>query len=347
MGTVSRDESPASLVARLPEARVGVVGDFCLDAYWILDPEPGAASLETGRPTRPVREQRYSLGGAGNVVANLRAMGTGRVFAFGARGDDPFGAWLARLLGEVEVDGDDLLVIDDARAWQTPVYCKPWEGEDERRRFDLGTHNSLPDSRADEIVARLERALPQLNLVVVNQQLVAGVHTGRLRGRLRELMEAHADTVFLYDGRHPGHDYPQAWLKVNEREALRCTGIEKSADDPISRAEAGEAARRLHDHRSLPVFVTRGAAGCVLVTESGPEEIAALSVPGAVDPVGAGDSFLAGVSAALAVGASPRDAAALGTCVACVTVAKRGQTGTASPEEIIAAGSGPRNVPED
>ena len=63
------------LLDNIPNARIGVVGDFCVDSYYIVDTDESEPSLETGLATRPVREQRSSLGGAGNVVANLHAIG--------------------------------------------------------------------------------------------------------------------------------------------------------------------------------------------------------------------------------------------------------------------------------
>jgi len=60
-----------------------------------------------------------------------------------------------------------------------------------------------------------------------------------------------------------------------------------------------------------------------------------------VDPVGAGDSMLAGIAAALAVGAKPFKAAELGSLVAGVTVQKLMQTGTATAEEILNIGADP------
>ena len=55
-----------------------------------------------------------------------------------------------------------------------------------------------------------------------------------------------------------------------------------------------------------------------------------------VDICGAGDSFSAGAAMALHVTRSPDLAARFGNLVASVTVMKSG-TGTASPEEILAA----------
>jgi phosphoglycolate phosphatase-like HAD superfamily hydrolase len=60
-----------------------------------------------------------------------------------------------------------------------------------------------------------------------------------------------------------------------------------------------------------------------------------------IDTVGAGDSFLAGAAAAVASGYPLDMAAELGTYAAGVTIQKLFETGTASPEEILAIGSDP------
>ncbi|MCK4851295.1 MAG: hypothetical protein KAT11_08090, partial [Phycisphaerae bacterium] len=76
---------------RLGQARLAVFGDFCLDAYWLIDPDEAEVSVETQLPVRRVRQHRYSLGGAANIVANLVDLGVGKVQAIGFIGDDLFG----------------------------------------------------------------------------------------------------------------------------------------------------------------------------------------------------------------------------------------------------------------
>ena len=65
---------------------------------------------------------------------------------------------------------------------------------------------------------------------------------------------------------------------------------------------------------------------------------------GRIDTVGAGDSALAGIAAALAARRGAREAAELGNFAAGVTVQKLFTTGTASPAEVLAIGSDPDYV---
>jgi len=94
----------AAALDGLSHATVAVLGDLCLDVYWPIDRSASEASLETGLPTEPVCNQRYSPGGAGNVVTNLLALGVGRIFPIGVLGDDPFGREMSRQLARPGID---------------------------------------------------------------------------------------------------------------------------------------------------------------------------------------------------------------------------------------------------
>ncbi len=88
MSTATPVTTPAQLkrlVGRLRGRRIGVVGDFMLDRYvW------GTAtrlSPEAAVPVVDFVSQTDCLGGAGNVAANLAALGA-RVTPFGVTGND-------------------------------------------------------------------------------------------------------------------------------------------------------------------------------------------------------------------------------------------------------------------
>jgi sugar/nucleoside kinase (ribokinase family) len=84
-----------------------------------------------------------------------------------------------------------------------------------------------------------------------------------------------------------------------------------------------------------PVFITLGEEGALVCTTDECQRIAAAPVRGPLDMVGAGDAFFAALAASLAVGSTAREAGAIANLAAAVTVEKLGQTGTATPEEIV------------
>src|ERR1035437_2105654 len=88
----------------ISNASVTVFGDFCVDAYWIIDSGREEKSIETLRVVRRVRRQKYSLGGAGNIVANLVDLGVRQVQAVGLIGDDLFGRHMLRMFESAAVD---------------------------------------------------------------------------------------------------------------------------------------------------------------------------------------------------------------------------------------------------
>ena len=101
---------------------------------------------------RRVRSQRYSLGGAGNVVANLIDLGVGRVQAIGVVGTDLFGAELLRSWPSAVPKCDKMVIAED---WQTMVYAKPCREDEEESRIDFGAFNVLTEKITDSLIAAL------------------------------------------------------------------------------------------------------------------------------------------------------------------------------------------------
>lgn len=324
------------LLSDIRPLRVAVIGDYCLDVYLVLDPSSTETSVETGLPTRAVTEQRYSLGGAGNVAANLAAIGCTQVRAFGVIGEDPFGAEIARILRRTGIDTGG--VLTQGEKWDSCAYTKVLEarkaGQRESNRIDYGTFNRLRPENADRLAARLGGALADghVDAVIVNQQVRHGVHTDRLRRSLRDLIRRHPDTPWVTDSRDFADDFAGTVRKLNEAEAVAAAGGALASCDRLRSAPA--AAHELFRRWGKPLFVTRGERGCLACDGGGVIELPAPKMSADVDPVGAGDAFLAGLTAALAAGRDPGVAAAFAVLTAGVTVTKLHRTGTASPREI-------------
>ena len=85
-----------------------------------------------------------------------------------------------------------------------------------------------------------------------------------------------------------------------------------------------------------PVFCTQGKDGILLCSpgSSAGVPVDSYRATGPIDTVGAGDSTSAGITCAVAAGASYEQAAAFGCLVASITIQQIGTTGTASPEQV-------------
>ena len=98
------------ILKKIKQVKVAVYGDFCLDAYWFLDPRGGEISAETGLHSQAVKKHYYTLGGASNVVANLAALEPAEIKVIGAIGNDIFGRELIRQFKGLGVDHESLEV---------------------------------------------------------------------------------------------------------------------------------------------------------------------------------------------------------------------------------------------
>jgi rfaE bifunctional protein kinase chain/domain len=319
--------------------KIAVVGDFCLDAYWFIDESKSEISIETGQATMPVKQQRYSLGGAGNVTSNLAAMGIKDVRAFGVIGPDPFGNEMVKVMHENGIDTRNLVVQEES--WSTHVYTKPYIADAEQNRIDFGNFNALSNETADQLIGLLKNEVPQVDVIIINQQVLSGIHTEYFRKKLVEVIQYFPEKIFITDSRNYNGFYTGSYRKMNDSEAANLIGLEKDANDVVLYSEVKEAADLLYERYGKPLFITRGERGSVIVDENGVTDIHGLMIISKVDPVGAGDSYLAGAAATLAAGYNMQTAAQIGSYVAGVTVQKLFQTGTASPDEILQIGSDP------
>ncbi len=326
------DSELSAVLARFPDLRMGVLGDFALDCYWDMDESASVPSLETGKPTRPVSRQRYAGGGAANVAANLAGLGCRKVSAFGVVGEDPLGAELLRMLNTFGVECRG--VQKQEQDWDTIAYVKPHRDMVEQNRIDFGDFNRIHDETADRMISCLEPVLPDLDALVINVQARSGIHSPRLRQRLSALIESRPEGIFVVDSREPGMLYEGCALKINDREAMRVCGLSPVPDAGSSRESTLVAAERMYAERGRPVFITRGAEGMVVCDGEGVSEIPPIVLEGEVDPTGAGDGALAGIAAALASGSAPVQAAVIGTLAAAVCVRQLRRTGVATPESM-------------
>jgi len=337
-----KKEQLQKILEDISSVKIAVVGDFCLDAYWFIDESKSEISVETGQMTRPVKEQRYSLGGAGNVTNNLSAVGVKDVRAFGVIGRDPYGTEMVKIMWENGINPENLLVQEEE--WSTHVYTKPYVGDVEEGRIDFGNFNQLSKKTADELIQNLKNAVPEVDVIIINQQVLSGIHTDYFKKELVGVIQSFPDKIFIVDSRNYNDYYDGAYRKMNDTEAARLFGLDKDAADVVLYSEVTDAAHYLYKKFGKPLFITRGSRGSVIVDENGVTDIFGLMIIAKVDTVGAGDSYLAGAASALAAGYSMKESAEIGSYVAGVTVQKLFQTGTASPEEVLNIGTDPDYV---
>jgi phosphoglycolate phosphatase-like HAD superfamily hydrolase len=232
-------------------------------------------------------------------------------------------------------------ILVQKELWYTHTYAKPYIGDRELNRVDFGNYNKLSDGTADLLISNLVKEIPEVDIILINQQVPSGIHTGYFKKRLLEVIQKYPDKIFMVDSRNFNDFYNGTIRKMNDTEASRLCGLNRKPDEAIPYSEVASSATSLFERFHKPLFITRGSKGSLTIDKSGISEIPGLMIISKVDTVGAGDSYLAGAASALAAGYNMHIAARLGSFVAGVTVQKLFQTGTATPEEILAIGEDP------
>ena len=328
-----------AFMAAFPVLRIGVVGDFFLDSYRECDPALDEKSLETGKTCYQVIGYRRQPGAAGNVAANLRALGVGSVEVIGYCGDDGEGYELRRAMRRL---GLDLTGFLTAPGRLTPTYDKPCYVDSSQRgrsvieeleRLDTKNRRPTPTSLQNDLIAYVRQRLNQWDgLVLIDQVAEAncGVLTTRVRRAIAAALSSQPKLVVLADSRTRIGLFTRAILKPNQREAWAALGGQGS----LSLKTARHHARVLSNHTGRPVFLTLGNRGILVADGSTVEHVPAVCLTAPVDSVGTGDTCAAALSAVLAAGAELTEAAAVACLAASITAQQIGTTGTASPTEL-------------
>ncbi len=330
------EERFEKILAGIGSVRVVLVGDLCLDAYWKADMTRSELSRETPHFPLPVVEERYAPGAGGNAAANIAALRPKSITAVGAIGQDWRGDVLLR---ELSARGIDVSRVIRHPGRITNAYIKPCrrgisELEYEDPRLDFENFTAQPKDLDEAVMAELEKLSVSVDVLCVSDQFRLGCITDAVREKLAAL--ASAGLKIVVDSRYRIGLYSGCILKPNDLEGTAAVGMELRPGDRDLTAYAA-AARILSKRAGSPVCMTLGGQGCIAALPVGPAcHVPGVGVEPPLDICGAGDTFLAAFSCALAAGAAMEEAAYIANLAASVTVKKLGQTGTASPEEIRA-----------
>jgi rfaE bifunctional protein kinase chain/domain len=331
-----KEQRISEIIARIKNVKVAVYGDFCIDAYWLLDPAGSEVSVETGLQAQSVARHYYSLGGASNVVANIAALGPASIQVVGVIGDDIFGRELVRQLKELGVDTSYLVVQKEK--FDTVAFGKPYLEGKELPRMDFGFFNKRTEATDQALLDGIKDALKTADALIVNQQVPGSITNESFIDAANELFGKFSDKVILLDSRHYGRKFKNIYRKTNNLEAAQLNNVEVKLDDILTVADVKKYAENLYRQFNKPVFLTRGSRGIITVDADGYHEVPGIQLLKKLDIVGAGDTVTSALALCLGAGVSPAEAAEFANFAAAVTVQKLFQTGTASGPEILEIG---------
>jgi D-beta-D-heptose 7-phosphate kinase / D-beta-D-heptose 1-phosphate adenosyltransferase len=309
-----------TLFERASGRKILVVGDLMIDE-WIWGTVT-RISPEAPVPVVAVAEHTFTLGGAGNVANNLRALRADVVFA-GTVGDDAFASQVRAILRSEQVDDAGVFTTTDRPttrktrvvAHSQQVVRADWESTESLKPDDRRTLAAFVRERAARCDAVI---LSDYAKGLFCREIVDAAKASGL-----VLADPKPQNIALFAG--------VACVAPNAAEAATITGVPIVDDASLERA----GVRLIDMLECRYAVITRGEHGMALFGRAG-ERLQIPSVARTVyDVSGAGDTVIAVLGLALAAGAPIEQAMQLANFAAGAVVAKLG-TATASPDEILA-----------
>ncbi|MBN2870414.1 MAG: bifunctional heptose 7-phosphate kinase/heptose 1-phosphate adenyltransferase, partial [Campylobacterales bacterium] len=217
---------------RLQDAtpRILVIGDLMIDHYlWggceRISPEAPVQVVDIARETTV-------LGGAGNVINNLVALGA-RVSVAGVIGDDENGAELSGMLRSIGAD-ERGLILQSGR--KTSKKSRIIASNQQILRYDKESKDAIDAASEEALIAYVEGTVAECDIVILSDYGKGVITEGVAQGVIAAAKKA-AKKV-LVDPK--GKDYTKyrgAYLLTpNRKEAIEATGIVIKADETLRRA---------------------------------------------------------------------------------------------------------------
>jgi D-beta-D-heptose 7-phosphate kinase/D-beta-D-heptose 1-phosphate adenosyltransferase len=319
-------EALRAIVKGFARRRLVVWGDLMLDRY--LWGRVDRISPEAPVPVVEIERESFSLGGAGNVAANLRALGAEAVLV-GVLGRDEDGN---RLLEALSARGIDVgrVVRDPDRP--TTVKTRIIAHQQQVVRADRERRAEVDGRVAADLVQALVDEIERADGLIVSDYgkgvITAPAIEVALKASFRrghhisvDPKESHID---VYRG--------VSILTPNQHEAGGVMG--RRVVDEASLMEVGWGL--LERVQSQALLVTRGPGGMSLFERGGRHTHLPTVAREVYDVTGAGDTVVGVVALALAAGADFVSACVLANHAAGVVIREVG-TASCSPEALIAS----------
>ena len=319
----------STIVKSFKNVRVLCVGDVMLDHF--LYGKVERISPEAPVPVFNFRSEKKMLGGAGNVVANLKSLGC-NADIFCLIGDDEAGKEVRALLGQV---------CDHVEAVAVPGYPTI-----EKTRVIAGNNHLLRIDNerrflcGDDVPGKeLEERIKEADIVLLSDYAKGLLSPGRCRRIIDACLAAKRPVIIDPKGDDYAKYAGATVVKPNLKEFNQATGLSCHPSDEDFDDRLREGAARLFEKYGIRnLLVTLSEYGMAFVPAAHPEQIFRIPTEAreVFDVSGAGDTSLAAFGAALAAGADIQDAMKLANVASGVAVGKLG-TSCVTAQEILDA----------
>jgi D-beta-D-heptose 7-phosphate kinase / D-beta-D-heptose 1-phosphate adenosyltransferase len=311
------------VIERLSSAVVVCAGDVMLDSFVYGDvsrisPEAPIPVLRTGR-------RQSMLGGAGNAVRNLSALGCGVRF-FSATGNDPEAAEISDLVRDLP---GTCASLQAEPGRQTPSKTRYIAQGQQLLRADNESTDAVKPETAEALLAAFTAALDGCSVVLLSDYAKGMLNGPRAQQFILAARAAGKPVIVDPKGRDFSRYRNATLLKPNLRELAEATGLTVSG----TAAQENAARQLLNDTAAESILVTLGAEGMMLLPADGPAMRFLALAREVYDVSGAGDTVAAVLAAAVGSGSSFQDAVEVANIAAGIVVGRAG-TAVVSAFEI-------------
>lgn len=299
----SRVNRYLALLRRFPRCHLLVVGDLMLDRFIWGDVE--RISPEAPVPVLRVTSESFRLGGAANVIHNIRTM-RGRVTACGVIGRDEAGRRLMRGLQGIGISTAGVFLEPHFQTTQkSRIIASP--RHQQIVRLDRENHSEIRRGVRQKIHDFIARRASRYDGIVISDYGKGVIHAGLLE-MIADLAERKNLLCVADPKRENFHNYRcLTLLTPNRQEASQASGIE-IRDEATLRA-AGRSL--LERWQAKALLITRGSEGMSLFRPGREVRHFHTEPRDIFDVTGAGDTVVATCSLALGSGSTYEEAAVL------------------------------------
>lgn len=314
------------ILPRFSQQKILVVGDLMLDEY--LWGEVERISPEAPVQVVDIQGEFLTLGGAGNVVANLISLG-GQVQVCSVIGHD---ANSRALLDECVRKGISTEGIFEDPTRPTTKKSRVLAGNQQVLRIDREVRSPIDPVWEEKIENYVEQHLSESAAIILSDYQ-KGVLTEDLLQKIIGLGRSQGKPVFVDPKGKSYQKYRRAsYITPNQKEASQATGIAIHTEEDVRRA--GE--KLVQDLELDAVILTRGKEGISIFRQGHQPLTLPTRAREVFDVSGAGDTTLASLTLGYLAGLPLEEAAELANLAAGVVVGKVG-TATVTDAEILAA----------
>lgn len=287
---------------RFQALNVLVIGDLMLDAYtW---GKVQRISPEAPVPVVQVNKRERRLGGAGNVVLNLAALGA-KPWMFSVIGPDAMGQEIKELFLQAGLEVQGLL---EEEGRPTTVKERILAGSQQLLRIDEESDLPISDSSRERLLSSILQRLPMMD-VLIFEDYDKGVLSPELIRPIISAAKSHGIPTVVDPKRKQFMDYQGATLFKPNLSELRA-GL-AYADEASLRQELSKAVAEFRQAQAFDaLFLTLSEQGVYMDYLGEIIQIPA-HLRRIADVSGAGDTVISIAACALASACQPIEIAAL------------------------------------